>query len=85
MTLEAILAGIGAIIAAALGVVLVVREFRRRDRRESFAEIAQLSAELHTLRADMMAYRQWGYDLAVKLTDMGIPVPPAPPPHEEPS
>lgn len=80
MTLEAILAGIGAIVAAALGVVLLVREFRRRDRRASIAEIRQMSGDLHALRADMIAYRRWGYDLAVMLTERGIPIPPAPPP-----
>jgi hypothetical protein len=46
------------------------------------AEIAQLSAVVHALRADMIAYRQWGYDVAVQLTAAGIVVPPAPPPTE---
>lgn len=82
MTLEAIVAGVGAVVAAALGVVLVVREFRRRDRRASIAEIAQLSATVHALRADSIAYRRWGYDVAVQLTAAGIVVPPAPPPSE---
>lgn len=83
MTLDALLAAVAAIVSAALGVVLIVREFRRRDRRESMAEIAQLSEELHALRADMIAYRRWAYDLAVTLTGLGVTVPPAPAPRDE--
>lgn len=62
------------------GVVLVVREFRRRDRRASLAEIEELTREVHALRADMLSYRHWAYDLAVSLTAAGIGFPPAPPP-----
>jgi len=80
MTLEAILAGIGAILTAAFGVALVVREFRRRDRKESRAEIEELNDEVHALRADFISYRQWAYELAVSLTSAGIAFPPAPPP-----
>ena len=80
MTLDAILAGIGAIITAAGGIVLVVREFRRRDRKASLQELDQLGDEVHALQADFLNYRRWAYDLAVMLTDMGVHVPPAPPP-----
>jgi hypothetical protein len=80
VTLDAILAGIGAIVTAAGGVILVVREFRRRDRKASLRALDQLSDEVHALEADFLSYRRWAYDLATMLTDMGVHVPPAPPP-----
>ena len=60
--------------------MLVVREFRRRDRRKSIREIEQLSDEIHALRADFLSYRAWSYELATTLTGHGLPFPPAPPP-----
>jgi hypothetical protein len=80
VTLEALWAALGSIFTAALGVVLVIREFRRRDRRESLKEIEQCNDEVHALRADFLNYRSWSYGLAMTLTGMGVIVPPAPPP-----
>jgi hypothetical protein len=57
-----------------------VREFRRRDRKESLAEIELCNDEVHALRSDFLNYRTWAYDLAVTLTGLGVTVQPAPPP-----
>jgi len=80
VTLEALWAALGSIFTAALGVVLVIREFRRRDRRESLREIEQCNDEVHALRADFLSYRTWAYGIAVMLANTGAHVPPAPPP-----
>ena len=47
MDLAAIFTGVAAILTAAGGVVLVVREFRRRDRRDSQRDIDELEPDLH--------------------------------------
>jgi len=80
VTLEALWAALGSIFTAALGVVLVIREFRRRDRRESLKEIEECNDEVHALRADFNSYRHWAYELSVSLATHGLPFPPAPPP-----
>lgn len=80
MNIDAVITAIGAIMAAVGGTVLVVREFRRRDRKESLAQIEQCQDETYTLRADMLNYRHWAYELSVSLAAAGIPFPPAPPP-----
>ena len=82
MDLEAILAGVGAIVTAAAGVVLIVREFRRRERLASLKEIDEMSAELSRLRHDFLAFRRFAFGLAQMLADRGVDVPPAPAPSE---
>lgn len=77
---EAILTGIGAILTAAGGTVLVVREFRRRDRIESAHEIEELSAEVHECRQLHIRWRRYAFELREMIADLGHepPVPPDP-------
>jgi hypothetical protein len=58
--------------------VLVVRELHRRERQSSDRQIDNLVKQVETLREDSLAYRSWAHDLAERLTDAGLPVPPAP-------
>lgn len=78
MDLTAILAGVGAILTAAGGIVLVVREFRRRDHRAANAEIDVLSDELHRCRHLHLLWRNYAFDLQRRLADHGLPPPPPP-------
>jgi len=80
--LPTILTGIGAIVTAGGGVVLLVREFRRRDRVESDKELDALSRDLHATRADLIAFRRYAFELRGLLADAGIDQPDAPSPHE---
>ena len=82
MDAGAIFAGIGAVIAAAAGVVIIVREFRRRDRKQSLQEIAELEAALHHRQRTVLSLRQYAFQLGELLADRGVE--PPPPPHETP-
>lgn len=78
MTLAEWLTGIGALLAALGGVFLVAREVNRRERRAADRQIDSLSRQVHSLRTDFLAYHGWAFDLARRLTDTGVEVPPAP-------
>ena len=78
MDLTAILTGIGAILTAAGGTVLVVREFRRRDHRAANAEIEQLSGELHRCRDLHIRWRSYAFELRRMVADTGTRVPEPP-------
>lgn len=90
MTLDAILAGIGAIVTAAGGIILVVRELRRRDRIASVRQIDNLSGELLVTRQDFLVYQQWAFHASQIMVANGIIPPPLPeihlaaPPSDEP-
>lgn len=83
MDWETLIAGIGAILTAAGGCVLVIREFRRRDRVALKQELNDLSVDVTELRADMVICRRYAFLLGELLADNGIEVPEPPPlPHE---
>ena len=72
MDWAAIATGIGAILTAAGGVTLVVREFRRRDRRAYRQEVDDLSDQLHLCRADFTTFRTWAFELRQRAADAGV-------------
>jgi hypothetical protein len=76
--LAAILTGIGAILTAAGGTVLVIREFRRRDRKAANQEIESLSSDLHRCRAVHIKWRGYAFELRERLADHGLQVPDPP-------
>lgn len=78
MSWEAIFTGIGAILAGATGVALVVHEFRRRDRSAYNKEVEELSRSLHQCRKDFLAYRRWVYLLGEKAVEAGVEIEPLP-------
>lgn len=80
MDAAAILTGIAAILTAAGGVTLAVREFRRRDRRGYQREIDELTVELHLLREDFTDFRRWAFMMHSKAVDAGADVSNPPPP-----
>lgn len=78
MDVTTIFAGIGAILTGAGGVALVVREFRRRDRRAANRQIDDLTAEVTALRHDVITCRRYAYNLAEQMVELGHEVPPRP-------
>ena len=81
MDLAAILTGVAAILTAAGGCALVIREFRRRDRTDCQADIDQLSDDLHVVRSDFAEFRRWAFFLREQAIDAGLDVGEPPPPH----
>ncbi|HKV67674.1 MAG TPA: hypothetical protein VJN72_06260 [Gaiellales bacterium] len=74
----AIFSGLGAIVTAAGGVALVLRELRRRDRVALAEEIKELNLEVHELRASFQDFRRFAYQLRMQMVDAGLD-PPDPP------
>ena len=81
MDLAAILTGVAAILTAAGGCALVIREFRRRDRTDCQQDIDQLSEDLHVVRSDFAAFRRWAFFLREQAIDAGLDISEPPPPH----
>ncbi len=81
MSLDAVLAGVAAILTAAGGIALVVREFRRRDRRAAQRQLDDVIRELAALQHDYIELRTFMVQVSELLIDHGITPPPMPPPH----
>lgn len=81
MTLQVLLTGLGAIITAAAGIVLLVREFRRRDRIAAARQIDDMAGELTITRQDLLAYEQWAFITSGLLISNGIVAPKLPEVH----
>lgn len=82
MSLEALLSGIGAVLTAAVGLLLIIREFRHREHKAARAEVASLTRELYDLDQAYIAFRRYAHKLRQMLADQGIDAPEAPPLHE---
>lgn len=62
------------------GVVIVVHEFRRRERRVTRREIDDLTKEVEALRELLLEQRRYIYRLVTLMIDAGLdpPEPPSP-------
>jgi hypothetical protein len=76
--LEAIFTGIAAIVTAAGGIVIVVREFRRRDRRAAQRELDDVIKQLELLQHDYIELRKFMLQISELLIEHGIEPPPLP-------
>jgi len=78
--LATILTGCAAIVTAAGGVILVIRELRRRDRRDCQRDLDELGMDLHLLREDFAEFRRWAFLMQQQAIDAGADVSNPPPP-----
>lgn len=80
MSLQAILAAIAGLIAAAGGIYLAIHEARRRERKVTRREIDDLTKEVEALRRLLLDQRRYIYRIASMMIDNGfdVPQPPAP-------
>jgi len=76
-----LLTGIGAIITAIIGITLVIKELRRRDRVASSRQIDELSNSLVVTRQDVIAYQQWAYNASELMVANHVHPPDMPPIH----
>jgi hypothetical protein len=78
--LEAILAGVAALIAGAGAIYITIHEVRRRERKVTRQEIHDLTNEIEALRHLLLEQRRYIYSVATMLVDHGfdVPTPPAP-------
>lgn len=80
MDVDRLSTGVGAVFAGITGVWLVIREFRRRDRKSSVRDIRQLNEEVEALQHLYLEQRRYVYRLVMYMIDQGMdpPLPPAP-------
>ena len=80
----AIFAGIGAVIAAAIGLTLVIREFRRREHNAARREVDEMLVDFYRLDNSYIQLRLHTFQLRQQLADLGIetPNPPEPALHQ---
>jgi hypothetical protein len=78
MSLEAILTGIAAILTAAGAIVIIVKEFRRRERRAMQGQIDDLEHELELLQHDYLELRKFMMQISELLIANGIESPEVP-------
>jgi hypothetical protein len=76
LTVGAILAGIGAIASAVVGLVILARNLRSKSRRAALDEADELEQELATCRTALHAAGARQYRLEQLLVDHGLEVDP---------
>ena len=72
MDVAAIFTGVAAILTAAGGMLLVIREFRRRDRAACQEDLDQVGEDLHLLRQDYAHFQRWAYLLRQQALQAGV-------------
>lgn len=82
MSTEAVFTGIAAVVVAAGGIALVVREFRNREHKAARAEIDQLTADLYRIDQAYIEERHYAFLLRQMVADLGGDVPDPPPIHQ---
>lgn len=77
--------GIGALATGVGGCIVVIHEFRRRDRKALRRENEDLAADVTELRVALVIARRYAFQLAEKLADHGVefPKPPTEVPQED--
>ena len=75
MNWQAFVAGLGAILTGAGGCVVLVREFRRRDRRALKRELDELGHDVQELRSNLVICRRYTFHLVEKLAAHGLGIP----------
>jgi hypothetical protein len=76
--LVGILGIVGAILSAGAGVLLLIREIRRKERRDSLRQIKRLEDELIVVQDDNADCHTYSHQLRLMLIDKGLD-PPDPP------
>ena len=80
MTFEAVLAGLAALSTGTLGVVLVIREFRRREHNAARGALDELEHDLYEVDDAYIALRRYAFNLRQLLAEhVDEPAPPPPP------
>ena len=80
MSPEAIFTGIAAVITAAAGMALVIREFHNREHNAARSEIDELTADLYRLDQAYIELRHYCFGLRQLLADHGDETVPPPTP-----
>ena len=70
MDWPAIIAGAGAIVTAALGVSLAIREARRHDRRAAERTIRELELDLEACRDESVTLHRRVHELRTRLAEL---------------
>jgi regulator of replication initiation timing len=74
----ALITGVAAIITGVGGILLAIREVRRRERRSAQRNIEEFEHQLNECQAENVKLHMWNYGLRTRLADEGIE-PPEPP------
>jgi predicted small secreted protein len=77
---EALFAGIGAVIAAAMGVTLILREFHRREHNAARKEVDEMVVDFYRLDNSYIDLRLHCFRLRQRLADLGEESLPGPEP-----
>ena len=73
-------AGLAAVLTGAAGVLLVLREMRRREHNAARREVETMVVDFYTLDNAYIALRLHCFRLRQQLADLGIEAPPTPEP-----
>lgn len=78
MDLAAIFTGIVALVTGIGGIVVAIREVRRRERRAATANMRAYEHDLNQCQAENVKLHQYTYVLRTRLADEGHDVPDPP-------